>query len=223
MLPPNTVENLNIESEIVEEQRIIYKTYNAEEVAQWEPKDFIYTLRTAGGGINPRYGYALVPLDKIEDLFAIFSKKIFVWVQNDEICFEEIFNVITFVSTIPLGLAGGLLCEMCTLDYSNEVLVFLLLFLELCEKDAHYYDLLKKMLVTQSKRGTLPLFMVLFCRIREDFVNLLLPSLPESIQDDLWSLSYRFHDSEEGLSYSFSLRGNSIEADLLKPKRRRIN
>ena len=45
MLPPDTTAFLCISPEIVEEQRIIHKTYNSEEVAKWGPKDFIDTLR----------------------------------------------------------------------------------------------------------------------------------------------------------------------------------
>ena len=77
------------------------------------------------------------------------------------------------------------------------------------------------MLVSQAKRGVLPLFLVLFSMIRDDFFNLLFLDLPKSMQNDLWSRTYQDYDSEEGFLYSFSLRGNSVDAK--SKKRRRVH
>lgn len=218
MLPPDTAAFLCISPEIVEEQRIIYKTYNSEEVAKWGPKDFIRTLRILAWSVDPQHGYTFVPLPQMEDLFAVLSEKIFIWEKENKINFKEMSYIVFSISTIPMGTSGGLLCEMCTLGYHKEVFTFLQKFLALCEEDEHYYDLLEMILIRQAQPKALPLFIVLYCIMREEFFNLVFPRLPETLQLVLRNLTYRDYDEEERLWYSFSLRGNSVKA---RPRRRK--
>ena len=213
MLPPDTDAFLCISPEIVEEQRITYKTYNSEKVAKWDPKDFIRTLRILARGIDPQYGYVFVSLSQMEDLFAVLSEKIFIWEKEDKISFKEMSYVVFSVSTIPMGTDGGLLCEMCTLGYYKEVFTFLQNFLALCERNVRYYDLLETLLIRRAKPKDLPLFIVLYCIMKEEFLNLLFSRLPGSLQFVLRSLTYRDYDENERLWYRFSLSGNSVETN----------
>ena len=153
----------------------------------------------------------------MEDLFAVLSEKIFIWEKENKISFKEMSYIMFSVSTIPMGTDGGLLCEMCTLGYHREVFTFLQKFLALCEGNTCYYDLLKTLLIEQAAPKALPIFIVLYCIMKEDFFNLLFTQLPETLQLFLRTLKYRDYDKKKRLWYIFSLGGNSVKT----PPRRR--
>lgn len=215
MLPPEAVVDFDINPQVIEERRVTDDRPNSTEIT---PKDLIQTFEKIGGDINPKYGYTLVTYDQTENLFAILSEKIFLWEKESKVSFKGMSLLIDLVSKTPVGLDGNLLCEWCTLGHYNEVFVFLLKFLALCEKDPRYYALLEKLLIHQGKLDAPPLCIVLFCVMKEDFLNLLFDRLPESRRLVLWNFEYCDYDEEKKIMYHFSLRGSFVSFDPRDPK-----
>ena len=212
MPPPDVVAIQNVTPIVIEEQRVVYKTYKPEEVSKWKPKDLIQALKTAGGDVDPKFGYAFVLSGQMEDLFAILSEKVFIWGSEDKMSFEEIYQIMHFASARPMGAGGSLLCETCALGLPDKVFDFLWKFLVFCEKDKRYYDLLGIVLFNRAKPDTLPLFIRLSRLMPDDFERLF-ARLPESIQEVLASQTYRRYDENEKIWYCFTLRESFIEYD----------
>ena len=147
MLPPDAVADFDINPKIVEEQRVTDDRYKPTELT---PKDLILCFENIGRDIDPGYGYSLITLDQTENLFALLSEKIFLWKEQNKINFKEISQLMHLVSKTSVGFDGNLLCEWCTLGHPNEVFIFLLKFLTLCEEDKRYYNLLKMVLDRKS-------------------------------------------------------------------------